>query len=173
MRIKKNVLYLVLAIFVVSLFGVVSLTYGASAAKTSSATGKVVANTGNGDIQTVKLTYENYVYVLEPSELKVGVPVRMEVDLKSVVGCMKAVRIPAFGVSEYVSEGNNIIEFTPDKSGTFNIACSMGMGATTFDVVDSSGEKADYVEKSNSGTQNSGGAGSCGAGGSGGCGCGG
>ncbi|MCF7866374.1 hypothetical protein K9L67_00050 [Candidatus Woesearchaeota archaeon] len=168
MKVKKSVFYFVLAIVVIGLFGILSSAMSANAKQ--SITGNVVGSNNDqkavsGEYQNVKLSYENYVYVLDPPELKMGVPVRMEVDMNSVVGCMQAVRIPGFGVSSYVREGDNIIEFTPDKSGTFNIACSMGMGATTFDVVDNSGEKTAYVESAPV-------AGSCGAS-EGGCGCGG
>jgi heme/copper-type cytochrome/quinol oxidase subunit 2 len=116
--------------------------------------------------QVVKLTYENYQYRMTPSTLKKGVPVRMEVDLDSVTGCMVAVRIPGFGVAKNVEPGDNIITFTPDKAGTFQIACSMGMGRNTFTVVDDSGSAGTYTEQLASA------GGSCGMP-SGGCGCGG
>lgn len=85
-------------------------------------------------VQNVELSFKNYEYQLNPSTLERGVPVRMEVDLSSVTGCMRDVVIPAFGVRKLVGPGNNIIEFVPDKSGTFNIACSMNMGRGTFIV---------------------------------------
>lgn len=118
----------------------------------------------NGE-QIVTLKYEDYKYQLYPSTFVKGVPVRMEVDLSTVTGCMTAVRIPGFGVAKSVKPGDNIITFTPDKTGTFQIACSMGMGRNTFTVVDDSGSAGTFVEAPVAG-------GSCGSGG-GGCGCGG
>jgi uncharacterized protein len=114
--------------------------------------------------QDVKLSYINGRYEMEPNVMKLNVPVRMEVDLTTVQGCMQTVTIPAFNVEKYVKPGDNVIEFTPNKAGTFNIACSMGMGRNTFTVQDDSGNAAAYVEpKANA-------AGGCGCGGgSGGC----
>jgi hypothetical protein len=118
------------------------------------------------EMQSVTLKMVNYGYELEPSTFKKGVPVRMEVDLSTVYGCMRDVRIPAFGVSKYVREGDNVIEFTPTKSGTFNIACSMNMGRGSFSVEEGDGQVAAYVEPEPIAE-----AGSCGSG-AGGCGCG-
>jgi plastocyanin domain-containing protein len=53
---------------------------------------------------------------------------------------MQSVTMPSFGVRKYVSEGDNIIEFTPDKSGNFDIVCSMGMGRQTFSVLGEDGK---------------------------------
>jgi hypothetical protein len=118
----------------------------------------------SGSTQDVKLSYRNYVYVLEPSTLKKGILVRLSVDLDTVNGCMRTVVIPAFGVNKRVSEGDNVITFTPDKSGTFGISCSMGMGRTTFNVADETGVVSEYSDP----TPSPGGSCSSGAG----CGCG-
>jgi len=89
----------------------------------------------------------------------------MEVDLSTVQGCMQTVEIPAFNVEKYVKPGDNVIEFTPNKAGVFNIACSMGMGRNTFTVEDGSGKEAAYVEPQPkaSGCGCGGGSGSCSA----------
>lgn len=120
----------------VIVFGLVALAVtGVPLRPGSSPTDGTVVNVAAGDMQDVLLRFENYEYVLSPSTLKAGVPVRMEVDLDSVYGCMKSVVIPVFNVRKTVSAGDNIITFTPDKKGTFNIACSMNMGRGTFTVV--------------------------------------
>lgn len=129
------------------------------------------AITGNavvsGDVQEVTLTFKNYEYQLEPSTLQKNVPVRMTVDLETVYGCMRDVVISSFGVRKYVKAGDNIIEFTPDKTGTFNIACSMNMGRGKFTVVDQTGSTSGFVEKEPVAVAGSscGGSGSCGCGG--------
>lgn len=105
-----------------------------------------VATNVQGGVQNVKLSLENGQYQLSPSTLKKGVPVNMEVDLSTVTGCMTSVTIPGFNVRKYVSPGDNIISFTPDKAGTFYIACSMGMGRNTFTVVDDTGNTGSYVD---------------------------
>jgi plastocyanin domain-containing protein len=126
----------------------------------------IVSNSVNEDAQIVKLHVENGNYVLEPNTLKKGIPVRIEADMSRMPGCSKSVVISAFNVRKTVSEGNNLIEFTADKAGTFNIACSMNMYQGTFTVLESDGTKPSYVENKADSTTHTCGTGS-------GCGCGG
>jgi uncharacterized protein len=168
----KNNIFIIIAVAIVALIVVVSARNALEnpVVKTIETTQPVNQAGNNINIQegyqVVKLKYENYQYQLYPNVMKKGVPVRMEVDLNTVTGCMVAVRIPSFSVAKTVSQGDNIITFTPDKTGTFNIACSMGMGRNTFSVVDDNGQPSSYVETAPA--QAAGG--SCGANG-GGCGC--
>ncbi len=97
--------------------------------------GNVIA-TGNSGIQSAKLYMRNYEYQVEPAVLKKGIPVRMTVDVDSLVGCAKGVVIKNFGIRKSVSKADNIIEFTPDKTGTINIACTMNMYHGTFTVIE-------------------------------------
>jgi uncharacterized protein len=133
-------------------------------------------NQANGEVQNVRLTVVGGNYVLEPSTLKKGVPVRMNADLNSVVGCSRDIVISAFGVRKYVKPGDNVIEFTPTKTGTINIACSMNMYRGTFTVsedglANSPSTLSAQQEAPAQNTQSPSSGGSCGASG-GGCGCG-
>lgn len=139
---------------------------------TRTASAQELPDTSKG-YQEILLTFENYEYQLSPSTLVKDVPVRMEVDLNSVYGCMRDVVISAFDVRKYVREGDNIIEFTPDKTGTFNIACSMNMGRGTFKVAEADGSANDYTETQAAPSAGIGGSCGGGQGGAGGCGCGG
>ena len=69
-------------------------------------------------------------------------------------------------LKKILSERDNVIEFTPDKAGTFNIVCSMNMYKETFEVLESDGTKSNYVETAQTGGH------SCSSNGEG-CGCGG
>ena len=95
-----------------------------------------------------------------------GVPVRIEADMSQMPGCSKSIVISAFKVRKSLTANDNIIEFTPDKAGTFNIACSMNMYKGKFTVLQSDGVKSDYAEQASTTGH------TCGASG-GGCGCGG
>lgn len=86
------------------------------------------------EVQYATLKMKNYAYVMEPATLKVGVPVIMTVDLDTVYGCTRDVVIPEYGVKKYVSEGDNIIRFTPTKTGSLPVSCSMGMAQGSFKV---------------------------------------
>lgn len=163
MKIQKNTLYLLGTVLII-LIGAVFL-FSNSGNAVSPLTGNVIGN-NNGEVQTVKLSVVGSNYVLEPSEIKKGTPVRIEADMAKMPGCSKSVVISGFGVSKTLTSNDNVIEFTPDKAGTFNIACSMNMYKGTFTVLETDGTKADYVEQKLSAGS------SCGMGG-GGCGCGG
>ncbi len=90
----------------------------------------------SGKVQVVKLTFDDKGYVVTPSTMTKGVPVKMEVDLGTVKGCMRTVVINAFNVKQTVKDGATTIEFTPSKSGKIDIICGMNMGKGWFTVVD-------------------------------------
>jgi plastocyanin domain-containing protein len=87
-------------------------------------------------IQQVKLTFDDKGYVVTPSTVTKGVPVKMDVDLGTVKGCMRTVVINAFNVKQTVKEGATVIEFTPTKTGPIEIICGMNMGKGTFTVAE-------------------------------------
>ncbi len=160
----KSLFYGILTMGIIIVLGFFIISNGASATGNA-----IVGNTiiPSGDAQVVKLSVEGGNYVLTPSTFKKDVPVRIEADVSKMPGCSKSIVISAFNIRKGVSEGNNIIEFTPNKAGTFNIACSMNMYKGTFTVLENDGTKPAYVEqKLPSGS-------SCGMAGGGGCGCGG
>jgi len=122
----------------------------------------------NSGVQEVAVSMQGYQYQPYPIRVKVGVPVRLTVDLNTVKGCFRSIVIPELGVSGRVSEGSNTIEFTPTKAGTFRMTCGMGMAQGTFIVEDANGQAPPATTQP---VPLRGGGGSCGAGG--GCGCGG
>jgi plastocyanin domain-containing protein len=87
-------------------------------------------------VQVVKLTFDDKGYVVTPSTVTKGIPVKMEVDLDTVKGCMRTVVIGAFNVKQTVKEGATTITFTPSKSGKIDIICGMNMGKGSFTVTD-------------------------------------
>ena len=86
--------------------------------------------------QIVKLSFDDKGYVVTPSRVTKGVPVRMEVDLATVKGCMRTVVIAAFDVKKTVKEGDTTIDFTPTKTGEIQIVCGMNMGKGSFTVAE-------------------------------------
>jgi plastocyanin domain-containing protein len=119
----KRIITLVVALVVVAM----SATAGLNAAQTSKPAQKP---------QVVKLTFDDKGYVVTPATVTKGVPVKMEVDLATVKGCMRTVVINAFNVKQTVKEGATTIEFTPSKSGKIEIICGMNMGKGSFTVAD-------------------------------------
>jgi P-type Cu+ transporter len=91
---------------------------------------------GEKPVQNVKLSFDAKGYVVTPSTVTKGIPVKMEVDLATVKGCMRTVVISDFDVKKTVKKGDTTIEFTPSKSGEIGMACGMNMGKGKFTVVE-------------------------------------
>jgi plastocyanin domain-containing protein len=119
---------------------IVSIGVGLWIVAACAAAGPVPAQPPKADgkrVQVVKLTFDDKGYVVTPGTVVKGVPVRMEVDLGTVTGCMRTVVINAVNVKKTVKEGETTIEFTPTKSGKVEIVCGMNIGKGSFAVVDS------------------------------------
>lgn len=57
-----------------------------------------------------------------------GRPVRLLFDRRDQGSCTEEVVLPDFGVRQFLPTGQvTLIEFTPDKPGTHEFACGMGM----------------------------------------------
>jgi len=103
------------------------------------APGAILAQSGGDQAakaQAVKLSFDDKGYVVTPPTVTKGIPVRMEVDLDTVKGCMRTVVIDAFNVKQTVKAGATTIEFTPTKSGPIQIVCGMNMGKGQFTVAE-------------------------------------
>jgi plastocyanin len=144
-----------------------NLQLGAQAGNAQALGGGSALAAVNDGVQEVALSVQGGTYYPNPVRVKKGVPVRLVADMNSMRGCSRSIVIPDFGVSKTVGAGDNAIEFTPDKSGTFSFSCSMGMYRGTIVVEEADGSVAAFT-----GSAPKAAAGSCGAGG-GGCGCGG
>ena len=87
-----------------------------------------VPSENTGEVQVIDLTVKDYNYYPQVIDLKYNVPAKIIVDTDKVKGCLQSIVIPDFGIRKTVTSKNNIIEFTPDKKGSFSFSCSMGMG---------------------------------------------
>jgi len=160
MKMKKDTLWGVM-IFIVLVVAGLFLIGGSAGSSVSGA----LIGTASGDVQIVKMHVEGSQYVFEPSNVRKGVPVRLEADISKMPGCSKSIISSELNIRKTFNSGDNTLEFVPSKAGTFYIACSMNMYRGTLTVLESDGSKSNYVQ-----TPGPSGA-SCGSGG-GGCGCG-
>ncbi len=106
-----------------------SVSAGGSAANSNAA---VIQN----GVQTVTTTLSSGSY--EPIILRKGVPVRwiIQAEKGNINGCNNEIVIAEFNKQKKLEPGDNIIEFTPDETGTFTYSCWMGMIRSTITVVD-------------------------------------
>lgn len=91
----------------------------------------------------INLSYNNYGDIL----IQKDIPVKLiiHVDKKYLTGCNNELIINEYDIKKELTVGDNIIEFTPTKTGTFTIVCWMNMIKNTIKVIDDK----DYFEKQN------------------------
>lgn len=67
-----------------------------------------------------------------------GIPVRfnLHAEAKNLNGCNNAIVIPEFNIEKSLEPGDNIVEFTPQETGTYGYTCWMGMISSKITVVD-------------------------------------
>ncbi|WP_342756242.1 sulfite exporter TauE/SafE family protein [Kineothrix sedimenti] len=70
--------------------------------------------------------------------VQAGMPVKWVIDAPqgSINGCNNEIYIREYGIQHKFTEGENIIEFTPEETGTFQYTCWMGMIRGTITVVE-------------------------------------
>lgn len=89
-----------------------------------------------GDLQTVNTSLNSGEY--DPITVQVGIPVRWTITAKqgALNGCNNEIFIPEYGIEKKFEIGENVVEFTPTKAGTFVYSCWMGMISSTITVVE-------------------------------------
>lgn len=66
--------------------------------------------------------------------LRLGVPARLIINSENSYTCASSLVIPEFGIKRQLQPGENIIEFTPMRSGRLPFSCSMGMFRGSLEV---------------------------------------
>jgi len=77
--------------------------------------------------QEAVVTVEEFGYKNENVKVKLGVPVKLRFQKDYKGGCLSELIIKELNIQKNLDEGDNIVEFTPDKTGTYTFNCSMGM----------------------------------------------
>ncbi|MFH1400281.1 MAG: sulfite exporter TauE/SafE family protein [Nanoarchaeota archaeon] len=93
----------------------------------ASATTAGPSNIKGGKAQHVSVSVDNDGFHPDVIDVKVGIPVEMEIDTKiRLGGCMGTMVIPKWGVAHQLSLGKTTLRFTPTEAGVFPFTCSMG-----------------------------------------------
>lgn len=99
------------------------------------AEGKVASINTDGTQDVVVDVYSNG-YKTSVNTLKAGVPVRLTLKTNNTVGCSRSFVIPDLKISKVLPEtGEEVLEFTPTKTGRLAFTCSMGMFNGEFKVI--------------------------------------
>ena len=99
---------------------------------------QVYAASGESGTNDSGATVEDGVQIIESTltggrypniTVRAGIPVRwiIQVPKGALNGCNYRMLLNTYGISHTFSEGENIIEFTPEKTGTVPYTCWMGM----------------------------------------------
>src|SRR3989344_5114764 len=94
--------------------------------------------TVNG-VQNAEINVYSTRYDPKYLEVKVGMPVRLDLTARGALGCTSVFVIPSLGITRSLANGVASVEFTPKKTGEILWTCSMGMYTGTIRVVANSG----------------------------------
>jgi uncharacterized protein len=157
----NKILLVVVVLAVVAAGAVLAMNKGLFSADSAAGADKAVLE-GNVQNITSELTANGYPDLV----VQAGVPVRWNLHAAAgtINSCNNALVIPAYGIEVELREGDNIIEFTPDKTGTIPYSCWMGMINADVLVVDdlsSADTKALAAQKENDNANGTAGIPSC------------
>lgn len=85
--------------------------------------------------QVISMDIDGLSYSPSHFVLKQGVPVIWKINGLNVNGCESIVVVPDYGISKFVKQGENILEFVPENPGELTFSCPMGMVTGTFTVL--------------------------------------
>jgi plastocyanin domain-containing protein len=61
-------------------------------------------------------------------KVKQGTPVRLTFDRQETSSCSEEIVFPDFGIRKFLpAHARTVVEFTPDKTGSFDFTCGMSM----------------------------------------------
>jgi sulfite exporter TauE/SafE len=87
-------------------------------------------------VQEVTVEAGNWGYTATATKLKVGIPVRLTITTHNTWSCSRAFVIPGIQYYKILPEtGSEVVEFTPERTGSFTYTCSMGMYTGVFTVI--------------------------------------
>ncbi len=86
-------------------------------------------------VQVVRMEVNGPGYSPNRFTIRQGMPVRWEISGVNTYGCQSVILAPKLGITKYVRQGLNIVEFTPTQAGEVPFHCSMAMYRGSFTVV--------------------------------------
>ncbi|MDD5336914.1 MAG: hypothetical protein PHS02_00335 [Candidatus ainarchaeum sp.] len=123
----------------------VSAPNSGAQASAGSANGQAALAQGaqpSGDVQEIRMDVLASGWSPDSFVLKKGVKTRWVINAKQLTGCNQEIKVPDYGLDIKLQQGENIVEFTPDKEGVVRWSCWMGMIRGTFVVVNDTGNQS-------------------------------
>ncbi|HVI42897.1 MAG TPA: sulfite exporter TauE/SafE family protein [Anaerovoracaceae bacterium] len=121
---------------------------GSQTASASSAQGATAELVDGVQVVTTKLNSGGY----EPIVVQKGIPVQwnIQADASDINGCNNRIVVPEYNLEKQLEPGDNMIEFTPDKSGVVRYSCWMGMIRSQITIVDDLSDPSQIPETDHS-----------------------
>ena len=94
----------------------------------------LVDKTEGDEKQIIEMVQSSRGYSPRQFTIKKGVPVVWKIQSTNQYSCAAYISVPSLGISEALTLGENVIEFTPTKAGQIRFTCSMGMYSGSFNV---------------------------------------
>ena len=113
--------------------------------------------------QEVNMSMDTRGYHPSSFVIKTGIPVKWNINVTELIPCNNEIIMNAYKIDVKLKQGLNVIEFTPDKTGTITFTCGMGMLKGSFIVTDSGTATQQQIASAAPSTSASSG-GSCGCG---------
>lgn len=134
---KKRVILQKAIGFIIIAFAYFTLSSGLALAGISlntPSTEGTEASVETDDVQIINMTVDFSGYSPSTIRIKKDIPVRWEINGKQLSGCTNEIIVPDLGIRKKLAPGNNVIDFTPKKTGTIGFSCWMGMVRGKFIV---------------------------------------
>ncbi len=106
------------------------------AANTLGSTGRVATTKPSGDVQEIRMIQKTNGYSPSSFTVKKGQPVRWIIDSQDSNSCASSILLAKYGINDVLKPGENVFEFTPDKTGDLKFSCGMGMYTGVIKVID-------------------------------------
>lgn len=94
------------------------------------------AESNTENFQTVRMDVTGSGYSPAKLSIKKEVPVKWIINVKQLTGCNEVLLVPEYNLNINLVQGEQTIEFTPNKSGIVSWSCGMGMLWGSFTVTD-------------------------------------
>lgn len=79
------------------------------------------------EVQEIRMTQSGSGYNPKEFTVKKGRKVKWIITSTNPYSCASSISMPKYGINQDLTKGENIIEFTPTKTGSIPFSCSMGM----------------------------------------------
>ncbi len=89
----------------------------------------------NGE-QVIKMTQNSGGYFPKSFVIKKGIPVKWIINSQDINNCASSIYSEELKIDKILVKGENVILFTPQKTGVIKFSCSMGMFNGYFEVVE-------------------------------------